>query len=194
MSFGARGKLGGSLVYSAWKGVNTARQLVTPANPNTTSQQTQRGLMATVVQAWRSANVSQAIRIGWNKLAQLSGRPLSGFNAFTSQLVRLIAEVPAASFVSEIAATTATQVSLSCLNLDDLTAGDEAGNFTILLGDSAEQLLVDLSVALAAGALVFDAESAGWQAGDTVYVQVRKAGTGPEAFDRSGVMAITLTA
>ena len=39
MSFGARGKLGGSLVYSAWKGVNTARQLVTPANPNTTAQQ-----------------------------------------------------------------------------------------------------------------------------------------------------------
>ena len=194
MSFGARGKLGGSLVYSNWKGINTARQLVTPANPRSPDQVAQRGLLATVVQAWRSTYITQAIRAGWNKLAQLSGKPISGFNEFVSQLVKLAAEVPAASFVAEIAASTATELTLKCLNLDDLTQGDEAGNFTILVGDTADALLTDAAVALDAGALVVDVEALGWEPGDTVFVQVRKAGTGTAVYDRSGVIEITLTA
>lgn len=194
MSFGARGKLGGSLVYSAWKGINTARQLVTPSNPRTPAQIAQRDLLSVIVEAWRSTTISQAIRLGWNKAAQLTGRAISGFNLFTSQLVKLAAEVPAASVVAEIAATSAAAVTLNCLNLDDLTTGDEAGNFTVLVGDTPDALLTDSAVALAAGALVIDVEPLGWEAGDTVFMQVRKAGTGTVVFDRSGVMEITLTA
>lgn len=194
MSFGARGKLGSSLVFSAWKGINTARQLVTPANPRTPAQIAQRGLLSVIVEAWRSTTITQAIRLGWNKAAQLTGRAISGFNLFTSQLVKLAAEVPAASVVAEIANTQADSVILNMVNLDDLTAGDEAGDFTVLVGDSPDALLRDDTASIAAGALTVDLSQYGWKGGDTVFVQVRKAGTGTVVFDRSGVMEITLTA
>lgn len=194
MSFGARGKLGGSLVYSAWKGINTARQLVTPANPRTPAQIAQRDLLSVIVEAWRSTTITQAIRLGWNKAAQLTGRAISGFNLFTSQLVKLAAEVPAASVVAEITSTAAAAVALTVVNLDDLTTGDEAGVFTVLVGDSPDALLTDVTGNIAAGVLSFDLEAEGWEAGDVVFVQVRKAGTGTAVYDRSGVMEITLTA
>lgn len=193
MSFGARGKLGGSLVYSAWKGIATARQLVTPANPRSAAQVAQRGLLSVIVAAWRSTEVSQAVRTGWNKAAQLTGRALSGFNLFASQLVKLVAEDPDASFVSSVADTSVAGLKFTMLNLDDLTTGDEAGNFTVLVGDSPDALLTDITAAIASGALTLDLQGAGWDFGNTVYVQVRKAGTGSTAFDRSGVMEITLT-
>lgn len=193
MSFGARGKLGGSLVYSAWKGINTARQLVTPSNPRTPAQIAQRDLLALIVEAWRSTEVSQAVRTGWNKAAQLTGRALSGFNLFASQLVKLVAEDPDASFVSAVASTSVGGVQFTMLNLDDLTTGDEAGNFTALVGNSPDALLTDITASIAAGVLTLDLDSAGWVSGDTVYVQVRKTGTGATAYDRSGVMEITLT-
>lgn len=193
MSFGARGKLGGSLVYSAWKGINTARQLVTPANPRSAAQVAQRGLLSVIVTAWRSTEVSQAVRTGWNKAAQLTGRALSGFNLFASQLVKLVAEVADASFVSAVASTSVGGLKLTMLNLDDLTTGDEAGNFTALVGDSPDALLTDITTAIAAGVLTLELDGLGWQAGDTIYVKVRKTGTGATAYDRSGVMEITLT-
>ena len=194
MSFGARGKLGGSLVYSAWKGINTARQLVTPANPRTPGQIAQRDLLSLIVVAWRSTAIAQAVRLGWNKAAQLTGRAISGFNIFTSQLVKLAAELPAASVVAEITGTAVTDVNFAMVNLDDLTAGDEAGNFTVLVGDSPDALLTDVPAVIAAGVISVDLGALGWEADDVVFVQVRKAGTGTAVYDRSGIMEITMTA
>ncbi len=193
MSFGARGKLGGSLVYSAWKGINTARQLVTPANPRSPAQVAQRDLLALIVAAWRSVDIAQAVRTAWNKMAQLTGRPLSGFNLFSSQLVQLAALDPAASIVSGVSDTGADTVNLDFVNLDDLAVGDEAGNFTILYGASPDALLNEATSALAAGVLAFDATAAGFAAADEIFVTVRKSTIGGESFDRCGILAITLT-
>lgn len=193
MSFGARGKLGGSLVYSAWKGIATARQLVTPANPRSPDQIAQRALLAVIVTAWRSTEIEQSIRTGWNKAAQLTGRALSGFNFFVSQLVKLAAEDPDASIVSAIGSTSVGAFVLDMLNIDDLTTGDESGNFVVVVGRSADALLTDITASIAAGALTLDLEGAGFESGDTVFLQVRKAGTGTAVYDRSGVIEATLT-
>lgn len=193
MSFGARGKLGGSLVYSAWKGINTARQLVTPSNPRTPAQIAQRDLLALIVEAWRSTSITQAIRLGWNKAAQLSGRSISGFNLFSSQLIKLAAEDPDASIVSAVSSTSVGGFVLDMLNIDDLTTGDESGNFVVVVGHSADALLTDLTASIAGGALTLDLEGAGFHSGDTVFLQVRKAATGTAVYDRSGVIESTLT-
>lgn len=193
MSFGARGKLGGSLVYSAWKGVNTVRQLVTPANPNTTAQIAQRTRMASIVAAWRNTDLSSAIRTAWNKLAQLTGNPVSGFNQFTSQLVKLAAEDPDASIVASIEESTASSVSFVMLNLDDMATGDETGNFHVSFGVAPDQLLYEADPAIAAGSLSFDPSDEGFEKDDTIFVRVTKAGTGTAVYDRSGVVAITLS-
>jgi len=45
MSMDASGKFGGAIVFSKWKGRNTVRQLVIPANPNSAGQETARNRM-----------------------------------------------------------------------------------------------------------------------------------------------------
>jgi len=46
LSLDARGKVGGAIVFSGWKGLQTVRQLVTPANPRSASQLTTRTKLA----------------------------------------------------------------------------------------------------------------------------------------------------
>lgn len=46
LSLDARGKIGGAMVFSGWKGTQTVRQLVTPANPRSTDQMTTRTKLA----------------------------------------------------------------------------------------------------------------------------------------------------
>lgn len=46
LSLDARGKIGGALVFSGWKGLQTVRQFVVPANPRSTTQQASRSKLA----------------------------------------------------------------------------------------------------------------------------------------------------
>lgn len=61
LSFGASGQIAKSLVYFAWKGLNVVRQHVVPANPNTASQQTQRGYVRLAVDKIHEAMAHAAI-------------------------------------------------------------------------------------------------------------------------------------
>jgi len=54
-SFNASGKLANSLVYFGWKGIDAVRSYVTPSNPNTAAQQTQRGYFTAAVSAIHAA-------------------------------------------------------------------------------------------------------------------------------------------
>lgn len=58
MSMDARGKFGGALVFSGWKGRPTVRQLVTPSNPQTLGQQGQRNMVRVAGAGQRFANLS----------------------------------------------------------------------------------------------------------------------------------------
>lgn len=81
LSFGASGQIGKSLVFSKWKGVNSTRSYVIPANPKTTAQMTQRNLFQWVHDAYKylDTNVTEA----W--IAYAAGKPLTGPNAFASK-------------------------------------------------------------------------------------------------------------
>lgn len=46
LSLDARGKIGGAIVFSGWKGIQTVRQLVTPANPRSADQLVTRAKLA----------------------------------------------------------------------------------------------------------------------------------------------------
>jgi hypothetical protein len=54
MSMGARGAIGGAIVFGAWKGINTVRELVIPANPQTEDQGDNRQIVAGIA---RTASV-----------------------------------------------------------------------------------------------------------------------------------------
>ncbi len=74
----------GPVVFSKWKGVAYVRQKVTPANPNTVAQQTQRGYFSQVVSWWH--NITTTLQDYCEEL--IEGEPLSGFNAFQSRNVK----------------------------------------------------------------------------------------------------------
>ncbi len=58
MSMDARGKFGGALVFSGWKGRPTVRQLVTPSNPQTQGQQDSRNSVRVGGAGQRFANLA----------------------------------------------------------------------------------------------------------------------------------------
>lgn len=89
-SFSARGQLAKSLVYSGWKGINTARSYVVPANPNSAGQQTQRTYFENAVDLWHTLGLTDDDVTAWNRYAGTLPRPQSGFNAFVASLVNLL--------------------------------------------------------------------------------------------------------
>lgn len=84
LSLGAKGQLAKTVVASTWKGIKTMRQYVVPANPRTTAQVAHRTLFGDVVALWKTFITAAADISAWNRLALQSGKPQSGFNAFTA--------------------------------------------------------------------------------------------------------------
>lgn len=77
-----RGKIGG-VVASKWKQSAYLRSKVTPANPQSAGQVTQRTAMAICVATWKG--FSAATKAVWN--TYVTGQNRSGFNGFVSENV-----------------------------------------------------------------------------------------------------------
>lgn len=90
LSFGARGQIGNSIVFGAWRGVQYARQKVIPANPQTNAQQEVRGVFRVMSQLWTLAPLDW--KDAWNAFAQ--GRPFTGRNAFMGRNVEALQGQP----------------------------------------------------------------------------------------------------
>lgn len=189
MSFGASGKLGGSLVYGSWKGIPTARQFIIPANPRTAGQIAQRNIMALIVALWRAPALKAVVRAAWDRLASSKTAAVSGFNVFTSNLVKLFASLPTASVVVDAVWAEPDQAVLTLVNIADGSEATEAGNFGVVWGVSPSQMVNQLDVGLTGGelTLTFDPPPAN---GESVFFAVRKAGAGAEVFDRSGIIEL----
>lgn len=80
LSFGASGKLAGSLVFFPWKGINAVRTYVIPANPRTDDQLAQRTKLENAVDEWHGATYTADDVTAWNRLASLLASAMSGFN------------------------------------------------------------------------------------------------------------------
>ena len=88
MSFGASGKIAGSLVFATWKGLNTVRQYVVPSNPNTNPQSIQRGYMIAAVDMVHAAEIlalnplDAFDQAGYNLWGTIFSGPRTWFNQF----------------------------------------------------------------------------------------------------------------
>ena len=85
-SLDARGKLGNTLVYAIWKGINYCRKYVIPYNPNTTGQQTIRTYFTQAVAAYRGED--QATKDAWNTFVKNLGSAMSGFNYYLAEFIK----------------------------------------------------------------------------------------------------------
>lgn len=85
LSLGASGTIAKTLTFFNWKGLNVVREWVSPANPNTALQQTQRGYLGTIVDAIHAAQahatpMTQVDQTAWSALAAVLGRTMTWFN------------------------------------------------------------------------------------------------------------------
>lgn len=85
-SLDARGKLGGSIVYSSWRGINSVRRLVKPANPQSTEQSAIRDLISDASKAWAlgstvgAVSIDAAYKLAYKEAA--AGQAYSGYNLY----------------------------------------------------------------------------------------------------------------
>lgn len=86
LSFGAQGQIGKTLVTSSWRGIKYARQYVTPANPRTVAQQTNRTRFAFLREMYKLA--PGTVRDPW--IAFAKGRPFTDSNKFVGENNRLL--------------------------------------------------------------------------------------------------------
>lgn len=86
LSFGARGTVAKTAVFSTWRGVPYVRRHVIPANPNSTGQQATRNVFRTMTELWKVAGTLAVAP--WNAYA--SGRPFVGRNALIGQNVEVL--------------------------------------------------------------------------------------------------------
>jgi hypothetical protein len=186
LSFGARGKIGSTLVFFSWKGIDVVREYIIPTNPQTAAQTAQRGWFADSIRAFRTYYTNLLERAAWNRLATVDSRIMSGFNEFVSNASQLLAMDPDASFANGAVAAAGNAAVVTMLNADDGAVGDEAGDFEVWVGDLASSLLLFESVAIAGGSIT---TSDLGDVDDVKYVKLRKGG-----YDRSGIHKITLIA
>ena len=85
-SLTASGSIGDVITFSNWKGLQYVRSKVTPANPQTDAQVSQRNTLAAGVSAWKDdASVPATSQASWNFYA--SGTGMSGFNRYIKKFV-----------------------------------------------------------------------------------------------------------
>jgi hypothetical protein len=186
LSLDARGKLGSAIVYSGWKGIQTARAYVIPANPNSTAQGIQRGFVTVLMTSYHTYFTNAIMRTDWNRLALYMASTMSGFNAWMKNALMAYKVSDTASFALSCAASGSHVATWTMKNLKDGTTGTEAGNYDIYKGTTPTNLAKTESVAIAAGVIV--ATVALGATSDKVYVKITKGG-----LDRSGLSYITLT-
>lgn len=90
LGMGAKKSIGKTITYFRLKGQNIARQRVIPANPNTAAQQTQRGLMSTVVGYFHTLGLNALDLAALNRWASAAFRKLSGYNLFVRTVLDYI--------------------------------------------------------------------------------------------------------
>ncbi len=91
-SLDASGKLGNTVVFSKWRGINYLRALVTPSNPKTTAQVNVRTLLSDASKAWKNngtdgtTTIDAAYKAAYKTAA--SGTQKSGFDLYIHDAVK----------------------------------------------------------------------------------------------------------
>lgn len=129
---GASKSIGDSIVFYKRKGVQCVREKVTPANPNTAAQQTERTQFSEGVDQWHNVKLIAVDKTAWNTRATIVGGGQSGFNQLIAN-VRSYLATNDHSLIYNLKMTAA-----AALVMPKITA-DAAGNvrFKIIRGPGA---------------------------------------------------------
>lgn len=156
-SFSAAGKIADSLIYGSWKGINTVKSYVIPSNPQTTSQQTQRGYMTDVVddihatQALAVDPLAQDDTVAYEQYGRTLGKVMSWWNALIKQSIDQL--VASKSFAICRAGSTTPgdgQLAVSVDFTEETGAAEAITAGTFFYGTSPSALINSTSATIAA--------------------------------------------
>jgi len=139
LSLGAKGQLAKTVVASSWKGIKTMRQYVVPANPRTSAQVAHRSLFAAIVSLWKKAIVAAADIAAWNRLALQTGKPQSGFNAFTSSILPFLQYVTGTTVYYNPSSSASGSIAMSKKDSPS-GSGSEPSVFRVYIGPTEAKL------------------------------------------------------
>lgn len=202
LSLGASGKLGDTLVFFPWKGLNVAREYVIPSNPQTAGQVTQRGYVTDAVEKIHVAQADAANPLGeadktaYSAWANLEKTPRTWFNqALKNYVDTLVAsKVPVIFGAGECTDTDKTDAIL-IIYIYEGTASQLAAA-TFFYGTSPTSLINSIAGTVTAGDevhLVDAAGISGLTAGVKYYWQVRADAADPCEGARSGIYSFVAT-
>jgi len=162
-SLGASGAIAKTLVYFPWKGINSVRRWLVPANPQSAAQTTQRGYFTEAVDAVHAALAdathpfTEADKTGYALLGSTHPTPRTWFNECVKgrAAVRVAGNIPVLYKSEAVTDTTANSINL-ILYIQEATASQLAsGKFwfgtsrTALIHSIAATVTPGTSVALA---------------------------------------------
>lgn len=173
-SFGATGKLAKSLVFTKWKGIAAVRQYLIPANPKSAGQVAQRTKLTNAVASWHTAAITADDQSAWNALASLAAKPLSGFNKFVKEFIRVVA----ASDTWELLTAGGAVAGASGAIDVTIDSGDGVSATVAKWGLKKTLLLTEESLAFAAGS--WTGTISGLTTGTRYYVQFSQVASGVE--------------
>jgi hypothetical protein len=201
-SFNAAGKLANSLVYFGWKGLDVVRSYVTPSNPKTAAQTTQRGYFTAAVDAIHAAlalaanPLDAADKAAYALLASTRANPRTWFN----EIVKIWADAKVAGDAGciysngTISDPTHDSIDLVMYLNEEGAATIANGKFyfgitkTSLIHSKAATVVPNTTVAL-----TNEDCSAFLSAGEKYYVQFRPDAADPCEGSVSGIYSFTAT-
>jgi len=129
MSLGSSGQFGKTMVSATWRGLPYMRRYVTPANPNSESQQATRGVFAWCNGVWKLMN--PAAQAPWVLFSR--GKPLTDRNAFIKKNLSNLRGTDAvpATTLALIQTSPGANGGLAALSIATADQGDHTLNVTI---------------------------------------------------------------
>jgi len=187
LSLGASGAIGKALVFFPWKGLDCVREYVTPSNPKTSGQTTQRGYLAAAVAKIHSClglaadPLGEDDKVAYAVLAGTRPNPRTWFNEIVKLWCdcKVLGDIPIIYCAGTI--SDASRVALDMeIDIEEETPSSlVAGKF--YFGTSKTGLIHAVAATVTAGdcvALVAEDLSAWMTVGVKYYVQFR-----PDAAD-----------
>lgn len=187
MSLGASGALGEALVFFPWKGLNVVREYVTPSNPKTIGQTTQRGYLSNAVTRvhWAQARATNPLDAADISAYALKGSthptPRTWFNEAVKMMIDcLVASKKYPLYYDGAASPGASSLAMQMYaHLDAPTAGK------FYYGTSKTALVNSIAATIAGSSI--SKTIPGLTAGVKYYVQFRADAGDPAEGSYSGI-------
>lgn len=181
-SLSAQGAVAKTLVYFGWKGLKVVRQWVTPANPQTTAQTTQRGYLTEAVSTLHTVQAAAANpldeddTVAYARWGSTFPTPRTWFNQVCKNWMdeRVAVKIPIIFHDGTISDPTANSIDLIFYITEKTGSTLAAGKF--YFGDTPSSLIHSVVATVTAGSdvkLVASDCSAFLTAGTRYYVQFK---------------------